>query len=282
MPDCSIVDAALQLGGQLARVVDLETGELLSDAYAPEGISATGKPGGGRFARFPVGVEGGDAARLPGREEASAPGGLSNPHICTQNSEGSVEIWVGGGLLHCKKPVHQQDQVGGGKRGKVSEFSAASRRRMLYLVGKIDRAKLPIMVTLTYPAEWPVKSSDWKRHLKNWWHRLKRKVPGVGAIWKLEPQKRGAPHYHLLIWGLEGVPLGELIAWVSRSWYQVVGSGDERHLWAGTRVEPIRSRQGVLRYATKYLGKINEAGAEGWDEPGRFWGGQGSGKYSLG
>lgn len=257
MPEYSMVETAIQLGAISSQVVDLATGEILSPGGG--GPRAGGTLSGGRR------VGGG----------AAASGGLSNPHICTR--EGKITAWAAGTLVKVTRPqLTEREQVGGGKRGKVTQFTAASRRRMLYTVGKIQRAKLPVMVTLTYPSQFPTEGVIWKNHLRRWWQRLKRRLPLSGGIWKLEPQKRGAPHFHLLIWGVAGVPLHEFMCWVSRSWYQVVGSGDVKHLAAGTRVEQIRDRRGVLAYATKYLGKVVVPGLDpeesGWDEPGRFWG----------
>jgi hypothetical protein len=88
-------------------------------------------------------------------------------------------------------------------------------------------------------------------------------------VWKLEPQRRGAPHFHLLLFGLEE---GLSKDWLSRSWYEVVGSGDERHLRAGTRVEGIRSWRGVMSYAAKYLGKLESLPKDWLGGVGRWWG----------
>ena len=57
--------------------------------------------------------------------------------------------------------------------------------------------------------------------------------------------------------------------WVSLTWAEVVGSGDPRHVRAGTRVEAIRSREGVMFYASKYVCKLDTEAAE---SAGRFWG----------
>lgn len=71
------------------------------------------------------------------------------------------------------------------------------------LIASILRdAELPNFVTLTYPAKFPTVSRA-KRDLKVFQQRLIRRFPGSGGIWKLEPQERGAPHYHLLIWGFQ-------------------------------------------------------------------------------
>ena len=63
----------------------------------------------------------------------------------------------------------------------------------------------------------------------------------------------------------------DLIPFVSRSWYEVVGSGDERHLTAGTRCERVRSWRGVVSYAAKYLGEPERLQLH-QEPPGRFWG----------
>ena len=86
----------------------------------------------------------------------------------------------------------------------------------------------------------------------------------------MEPQRRGAPHFHLLLWGLRRS--AHLLRWVSLTWYEVVGSGDGRHLQAGTRVEALRSWKGVMSYAAKYSAKMVEELPEGWEHVGRWWG----------
>jgi hypothetical protein len=52
-----------------------------------------------------------------------------------------------------------------------------------------------------------------------------------------------------------------------------VGSNDERHLRAGTRVEDVRSWNGVMSYAGKnYMGKECAAPAKWPEHVGRYWG----------
>jgi hypothetical protein len=117
-----------------------------------------------------------------------------------------------------------------------------------------------------------MSSAVWKNHLERFYKRMVRKFPRSSFIWKLEPQKRGAPHFHLFVWGVGYIPL---LRWVSLAWYSVVGSGDEKHLYAGTSVEEIRSWRGVTSYASKYLGKLFDSPMMeqlGWSDPGRFWG----------
>jgi len=131
--------------------------------------------------------------------------------------------------------------------------------------------KLPeVMVTLTYPEKWPEDPRRWKRDLEVWWKRVERAFPDANFIWKLEFQKRGAPHFHLLGSFGEGVGIDDnLKAWVSRSWYEVVNSGDEKHLKAGTRVDILDSNKKIKMYVCKYISK-EEALKFGC--VGRWWG----------
>jgi len=169
-------------------------------------------------------------------------------------------------LTHIGMPAPE-----GGVRGEVGVFTRASRRRLLDLVSRLDarRCKQGLFVTLTWPGSWTAEkggdSRVWKRHLDVFLHRLRRLHPACWGIWRLEPQRRGAPHYHLLLWGAEITR-----EWLSRAWWEVVGSGEETHLRAGTQVQVMRSHRGALAYASKYLAKL--PADVGWQRPGRWWG----------
>jgi hypothetical protein len=77
--------------------------------------------------------------------------------------------------------------------------------------------------------------------------------------------------------GTEG-PNGEVFGadslrnWISRNWFDVVGSDQFGHYLAGTRVEKLRTTKGAFAYAAKrYVAKKEEVrGLE--HKPGRFWG----------
>ena len=196
--------------------------------------------------------------------------GLSSVHISSPQKPGTIRIAVGGSNVRlCGDPM---DGVSyGGERGAVLGFSKASRRRMLQFLQSVDREKcgMPLFVTLTYPGEWPGDPRRWKRDLVAWLARLKRRDPRVWAVWRLEPQRRGAPHYHLLVFGTDWLDKG----WLSRTWFEVVGSGDERHLRAGTQVQLVQSWRRVMGYAAKYLAKDVDQLPEVWRQGvGRWWG----------
>lgn len=201
----------------------------------------------------------------PGGPALAGNGAPDVPGLSTAHIGPFVDFYLGGSLAKVSQNRAVAVQGGGGIRGDIKEFSKGSRKRLLHTVGKISRSALPLFITLTYPESWPDSGEVWKAHLKAFWKRIKRRYPRAACIWKLEAQKRGAPHYHLLTWG---IPYESMYI-ISRLWYEVVGSGDDKHLKAGTNVQIVRDVKGTLLYAAKYLGKIE---GQKWSKPGRFWG----------
>lgn len=213
----------------------------------------------------------------PGREEAGfGPAPLSKAHI-RRKLHPTITFRENSSFISVARP-YNKPQVGGGKRSAINGFSKQSRRRLLYKIAGIRRdAELPNFVTLTYPNEFPTLARA-KRDLKVFLQRLKYKFPnGNSGIWKLEPQDRGAPHYHCLVWGVKEL---ELLDFVAYTWYDIAGNNDRNHLkfhlglLEGSKpcVSKVRSWRGVWAYASKYLGKTFEVA--GWNEQwtGRYWG----------
>jgi hypothetical protein len=153
----------------------------------------------------------------------------------------------------------------------VREFSRRSRTRLQQTLCAVPVAHVGrglLFVTLTYPAHYPGDWQVWKRQLDTMAKRLRRKFPAFAGVWKLEPQKRGAPHFHLLVVGLPFLAK----SWLSEAWYEVVGSGDPKHLAAGTNVQLARSHRGVVSYAAKYTAKRQALPADWQEGVGRYWG----------
>ena len=154
------------------------------------------------------------------------------------------------------------------------------------------------MVTLTYPGDWEVAAPDGasvKRHMVLWRKRFQREYgePACG-IWKLEFQRRGAPHIHLWMAppmspGRSGRSFG---SWLSDAWAQVVDHPDAeqkaRHRLAGTAIDVRNGLKAcdpkrLAVYFTKHSSpnlhgdkEYQHIVPELWQQPGhgpgRFWG----------
>lgn len=144
-------------------------------------------------------------------------------------------------------------------RGAIKDFSRRSRKRMLESLAKTRNMDKGAFLTLTYPAQYPDNAADWKRHLDTFLKRLKRIAPKCFGAWRIEPQERGAPHFHLLTFNHPN-RIALFRQWVKLAWYQVVGSNDEKHFRAGTRTDKIMNRKHAIAYAAKYAAKPSEGG----------------------
>ena len=166
---------------------------------------------------------------------------------------------------------------GGGSRDRVRGFSRASRRNLLLRLASINRRAFRafkgrlISITLTYPHEYPEDPEVCKNHLKALRRRLQRKFGEFAGFWRLGIQKRGAFHFHLLLFmGPSIGPVSELRRFISSSWHEVTGKVSEGHLRAGTRVEAVRRWKQATSYVERYMAKPEEF-PEGL-QTGRIWG----------
>jgi hypothetical protein len=193
-----------------------------------------------------------------------------------------------GPYLHAKEPINAvphsiqlfaSDVVVGYRRGAkntpeagretVGTFSRKSRSRLAFVANNTS-VEFRSIVTLTYPADFPDDGELVKRHLRNMLMRFRRRYAAIEYLWFIEFQKRGAPHFHILL------STDELNRdWLSASWY-IICAGcdpDPRHLAAGTNWSLVRSPGGLRRYAVKYASKLRQKDVPlAYQSVGRFWG----------
>ena len=119
-------------------------------------------------------------------------------------------------------PDHLRDS----KRGTIKGWSSGSRKRMrefLLLHGPSEGSDL-FGVTLTVPGSVPPTEAEKEQLWKSVVQKLRRSF--VGAVWRLELQRRGACHWHLLCvvpssWVPVGMPRGcgaDFAYWMRYAW----------------------------------------------------------------
>lgn len=206
---------------------------------------------------------------------------------------------------------------GRGSRREIVGWSAKSRANFVHVMCELDYApmfadpsRVAAMVTLTYPSDWLTVAPDGKtvkEHLKTFRKRYERAWgEPLRAVWKLEFQRRGAPHFHILLvppHGLAGTVRQEgkrrrraavgdglpFRQWLSVVWADIVAHPDPvermKHETAGTGVDfaeglrasdPKRVAVYFLKHggatAKEYQHIVPEAWREPGKGPGRFWG----------
>ncbi|MDZ7659639.1 hypothetical protein [Fodinibius sp.] len=159
--------------------------------------------------------------------------------------------------------------------GDIKGFSRKSRLRLLKKTNRVDHENKskPYFVTLTYPERYPVDREEYKSDLDTFLKRLKRAAGDVEYLWRLEAQKRGAPHYHLLLYIERDINLSLFKKWVSQNWFEVVQRNwdikDGKHLRAGTNCKRINDFRQASYYVSKYMAKTDD---EKLKNQGRYWG----------
>lgn len=154
------------------------------------------------------------------------------------------------------------------RRGRVNGISKKSARR-LSRKGVSGRPRA--MLTLTYPSDFPPADVA-KRHLRAFLKRLFRRFPRIGVLWRLEFQKRGAPHFHLLVQGVFAVPFLRVIAalaWIqgTRRW-GIKHNHPKASYRHGVQVDELMSGdRKEAYYIAKYISK-----EQYWPDSGRMWG----------
>lgn len=147
--------------------------------------------------------------------------------------------------------IRSDGGVSGAIRGVVGAFTPRSRKRLMEKLARLDSDRGPVsFLTLTYPIEFPTPQRA-KEHLRAWFKRVTAQYPAFSAVWRLELQARGAPHFHLIMFNLPFVPK----EWIQSTWASVIGCPGFP-VW--TRIEAIRSWRGVMWYAAKYIAKESE------------------------
>lgn len=182
-------------------------------------------------------------------------------------------------------------------RRQVKHWSDKSRVKMMERFASLDyspfedQTSIAALITLTYPADWltvaPNGQSS-KRHLQILRKRFERAFgrPFFG-LWKMEFQRRGAPHFHILA----PIPVGvQFQDWLSQTWSDVVAHPDpvekQKHRLAGTGVDLAKGLNAENAHLISfYFSKHSSAGygpkeyqnnpPSEWksqDSVGRFWG----------
>jgi len=147
----------------------------------------------------------------------------------------------------------------------IKDQSRRSRHRAAFSLGNAE-CDWFAMSTLTYHTLPP--ASRVKADLDTFRRAWRAKWDEPLDAWIMEIQERGAPHFHLFT--TFSIDKGVVARW----WYEIVGSDDERHLRAGTRIERLRSgKDGVVAYANKYAAKSEQKEVPPeYTSVGRFWG----------
>ena len=173
-------------------------------------------------------------------------------------------------ILQQKRSIYQEQAT----RGKITKLSRKSLSKLAF-VAQVTAHRFQSILTLTFCKV--VKSGRLvKTALKMVLGYLQTIHPGIEWLWWLEFQKRGSPHFHILLSEnvsrethiLLAVKWAELQQLNDKEWLKAYNVTAHRNSW-----EALRSKDGAAGYVTQYAKKKHQKEVpEGYTNVGRFWG----------
>lgn len=159
---------------------------------------------------------------------------------------------------------------------ELQGFSKQSRSRLRFTVENAPTLQRCAQFVGTYHDLWPVNGREFKRHLKIFLDRLRRRIPFLEYVWAAEFQTRGAPHFHLFL-NIE--PSEENRRLLGSMWNQIADPGSEYHRWWHVDRVDHDGRSALIPwemasgYLCKYLDKEHQKMIpDGFRNFGRWWG----------
>jgi len=149
-------------------------------------------------------------------------------------------------------------------KNKIHDYNPRTAQRLgLHLSEYAHHYKWE--TTLTYPADFPCDGTKVRKHRKAIMRELrKQSIREYTTV--LEFQERGAPHIHIL--HDRYIPF----EWLAKTWFNVVDSGDIKHLQAGTCENPIIDETLTRIYMASYARKKDQKLVpENYTDVGKFW-----------
>lgn len=151
------------------------------------------------------------------------------PHLKRERGEITYQLEVSANSLILKRKVYLPPiRRNYSQRDVITDYSMKSRKRFFEKLLLIRWDSIPLdtirELTLTYPAIYPEDGIVLKTHLDIFSKRLRRfgkKYGNIAFAWKIEFQRRGAPHFHLILISESPIPLEDLRTWALCAWSEM-------------------------------------------------------------
>ena len=184
----------------------------------------------------------------------------------------SLRIYPDGFRWNPEKLPFPAGSVTGELRGEIKGFSkkAAARLRAFAVEHWGGEGTEPYAFTLT--SRKAFTPEQWRGVIKRFRTYLQRKYPAWAALWRVELQKRAAPHLHCIFWIPGNLPANLVFRALRKLWLAATGEEEDRdsrrYAVKGGPIEGGRE-SGWLVYTALHSGK-HKTEQLGWQ--GKQWG----------
>lgn len=161
------------------------------------------------------------------------------------------------------------------KKNDINNFSKNSRLRCIQLLSKVkftDYGK-PIFLTTTFHNIYPKQQKELKKLLDNFIKSSLRIKYKFHYIWRLELQKRGAPHFHFILLPLFQLDKNQVVSMqkhIKSKWLSFLKDNSLfTNLYSCKFIE-TKNIKNVSSYLSKYVSKTDSTKKQ--IKLGRIWG----------
>ena len=139
-------------------------------------------------------------------------------------------------------------------RGDVSAFTVGSRMRLLRKFARIESPESPgyrsQVSFLTLTTRKHLHPRVIKRCAQKLFKRISRKYARLSIVWRLEFQRRGAPHLHCVLYNAP---------WVDRQWLVAAWGELVNQLNPVVDLRRVKSGRQLIAYVSKYVAKVGDS-----------------------
>lgn len=148
-------------------------------------------------------------------------------------------------------------------RDMVKAFSHASSTRMKLLLSKIDMQyyRTRLFFTCTFHNVYPLDKEGLNRYLQALLKRIEYHLPSASIIWRIELQKREAPHFHFLIFfpgKLNAISKIKIASQLKNHWGILTKKINYFSYSTASDVREMNSNNKLFIYLAKYSSKQSD------------------------
>lgn len=145
-------------------------------------------------------------------------------------------------------------------RSQIKGFSAASRKRLLRIFSMLQFSEYAdsCFVTLTYHYGHLKTKNSPVYHLNHFLTLVRQRFRSVHYIWRIELQKRGAPHFHIIFLNWSSAPLctrPDFHNFIRHAWHNIADPRSIAHSTYGVKIENLDNFKKAFCYLSKYVAK---------------------------
>jgi len=193
-----------------------------------------------------------------------------------------ASIYQNGTVVLHRARSRQEKRAPKIKRGQVKTLSKQSLSKAVFVVSETFIIFTSV-VTVTYGKNVPTDGKAVKKHLHNFLQKIRYHFGSFEYLWWLEFQRRGAPHFHILL-TLEANKENRYL--LAELWVKATNEYKTPEMLRVHRhkktFETIRKGDNAKRYLTWYTGKQRQKRVpKNYVNVGRFWGASKAVKNSI-